>query len=403
METILESSHPTTTVSGITPEAALFSVVRPTQLGTETVVSSTSIDGFHGRSASLNLPLARKASFRVREWVKRSGSSRTQTAATSGLSTSRPLKAHIKHLGGGRLEEVNVEGTAHNTNLLVPATRRESRTRASSPDSRVTQWFDFQFYAEPPETSQPKPHALLGPFPFERRPNRRQRSGSTNSDLRPAPLRVPCPEKGGSSSSVTTPSKTLARKCSKWKPLPLPPAQSVEPKRLEVETMAVTDDAETKALVKRNDEQQSKGASCSHSPGDHSPGRDELGILPVTRFGTPPLTPDSSTGGVAMRRLVGDKGKGKDTEGRPLAESRTDDGRRRERSGSKADAHAPLRYTRQERIWLHVNYRGEVPFLKAWGLDIKKAADRVEGVAILRDLMQAERERYGIAGPQVVA
>lgn len=52
-----------------------------------------------------------------------------------------------------------------------------------------------------------------------------------------------------------------------------------------------------------------------------------------------------------------------------------------------------VRHTRQERIWLHVNYRGEAPFLKAWGLSITKPADRIEGLGILRELIQAEGER----------
>jgi hypothetical protein len=51
-----------------------------------------------------------------------------------------------------------------------------------------------------------------------------------------------------------------------------------------------------------------------------------------------------------------------------------------------------LRHTRQERIWLHVNYRGEAPFLKAWGLDIGKRSDRLEGLAILRELIHAEAQ-----------
>jgi hypothetical protein len=73
METIPESGHNATTV--LMPEASLFSVVRPSQLTTGTTVPAA-IDGLHGRSASLNIPLARKASFRMREWVKRSSSSR---------------------------------------------------------------------------------------------------------------------------------------------------------------------------------------------------------------------------------------------------------------------------------------------------------------------------------------
>ena len=72
METIHESRHKT---NGMLPEAALFSVVRPNQWTTDVVVSAA-MDGLAGRSSSLKMPLTRKASFRVREWVKRSNSTR---------------------------------------------------------------------------------------------------------------------------------------------------------------------------------------------------------------------------------------------------------------------------------------------------------------------------------------
>jgi len=52
-----------------------------------------------------------------------------------------------------------------------------------------------------------------------------------------------------------------------------------------------------------------------------------------------------------------------------------------------------IQHTRRERVWLHANYRGEAPFLQAWGLDIKVPGDREVGLEILRDLMLAEEER----------
>ncbi|RYP56674.1 hypothetical protein DL771_011708 [Monosporascus sp. 5C6A] len=54
----------------------------------------------------------------------------------------------------------------------------------------------------------------------------------------------------------------------------------------------------------------------------------------------------------------------------------------------------PPRHTPQERLWLHRNYRGEAPFLKAWGLSINSEEDREEGKAILQDLMRSEEEEY---------
>ena len=49
-------------------------------------------------------------------------------------------------------------------------------------------------------------------------------------------------------------------------------------------------------------------------------------------------------------------------------------------------------------MWLHQHYRGEAPFLRAWGLDIKSAADREEGVVILRDLIDMDLDLDGDGG-----
>ncbi|RYP81964.1 hypothetical protein DL769_001808 [Monosporascus sp. CRB-8-3] len=61
-----------------------------------------------------------------------------------------------------------------------------------------------------------------------------------------------------------------------------------------------------------------------------------------------------------------------------------------DRNGEKS--RRPPRHTPQERLWLHLNYRGEAPFLKAWGLSINSEDDREEGKAILQDLMRGEEE-----------
>lgn len=118
----------------------------------------------------------------------------------------------------------------------------------------------------------------------------------------------------------------------------------------------------------------------------------DLGVLPIIRFGTPPPTPDSSTGGVA--EMHADKGRGEDgnEQGRRPVKPNLDVMKTRGSTGPKVSTADTVRHTRQERIWLHVNYRGESPFLKAWGLDITKLADRLEGLAIVRELIQAEAE-----------
>lgn len=58
----------------------------------------------------------------------------------------------------------------------------------------------------------------------------------------------------------------------------------------------------------------------------------------------------------------------------------------------KGRSNSITKYTREELVWLHHNYRGEAPFFLAWGLDIRNEEEREEGMEILRELMQAERE-----------
>jgi hypothetical protein len=69
---------------------------------------------------------------------------------------------------------------------------------------------------------------------------------------------------------------------------------------------------------------------------------------------------------------------------------------KKEEPQQRAETHDSVRHTRQERIWLHLNYRGEAPFLQAWGLSITDLADRLEGLSILKDLMQAKAEGNGV-------
>jgi hypothetical protein len=76
METIHESAPKMADVVDVLPEAALFSVVRPHSSKVNIMIKSPAVDGLAGRSSSLNIPLAKKASFRLRGWVKRSSSSR---------------------------------------------------------------------------------------------------------------------------------------------------------------------------------------------------------------------------------------------------------------------------------------------------------------------------------------
>ncbi|KAI2616691.1 hypothetical protein GGS26DRAFT_578015 [Hypomontagnella submonticulosa] len=51
------------------------------------------------------------------------------------------------------------------------------------------------------------------------------------------------------------------------------------------------------------------------------------------------------------------------------------------------------RFTLEEILWLHQNYRGEATFLKAWGFHITREGEREQGLEILRALMSAEPSR----------
>ncbi|KAI0379661.1 hypothetical protein F5Y04DRAFT_290248 [Hypomontagnella monticulosa] len=51
------------------------------------------------------------------------------------------------------------------------------------------------------------------------------------------------------------------------------------------------------------------------------------------------------------------------------------------------------RFTLEQILWLHQNYRGEATFLKAWGFHITREVDRERGLEILQALMGAERSK----------
>ncbi|KAK1779903.1 hypothetical protein QBC45DRAFT_391996 [Copromyces sp. CBS 386.78] len=207
-----------------------------------------------------------KSTQSVREWMKRSNSSRTESKSKAGRSSSNSghQTLEIIHLGGGRLESNgHVHSSSLSSNFLAP-TSQQSQTgtsRANSIDSRVTQWSDL--YHDPPEslTVITKPAIATGKPSRPVSPELHQRpllrdlgseggSGGhgegyqsqhrhTKSDgsVHPAPLRVPSNSSSSSSlnkkdggAAVTKPEETwkpqgqgLTRSNSKWKPLPVPP------------------------------------------------------------------------------------------------------------------------------------------------------------------------------------
>ncbi|KAK3325034.1 hypothetical protein B0H66DRAFT_109231 [Apodospora peruviana] len=360
--------------------------------------------------------VARKPSQIMRDWVKRSGSSRT-TKSSGQPVPSNHQRVDIVNLGGGRVGQPDIEPTIDAGLRLPVATRRPTtKNRPSSADSRVTQWIDLypeaieRFSKSPPEP-RPKPNRSASlPTPTRIRRGKQQdpaqpptqsrthRDGTMIAELpetdpcpAPAPLRVPSTtkQKMGSDSNASPSSKPpplgpeLVRKNSKWKPLPGLPAQ----KHQQLQTITTT-------------------SSTS--------------IVPQY-CGTPPPTPDSATGAAttAPKPVLSETSSlaSPNTVGSPEDAMKITIGMMRmpgsTRSSSSpavltvnspnttiAAGHSGQRHTREERMWLHENYRGEAPFLLAWGLDITRMEDREEGLAILRDLMLV---RDGNKSPEVVS
>lgn len=308
----------------------------------------------------------------------------SRTGDTAGTWPSESLKTHIKHLGGGRVGVEEVEGAAPlaSSSLAVPGAKMPQRDRAPSTDSRTTQWFDFypgpsEGAKSPGRLNQPADPSQLSQLSQTSGPSRSIQSGrpspqhrpSRNGDLCPAPLRVHSREK---QKGVDPPSDALVTRDSKWKALPTLP---VQPAR-NVEPAATRSDGAEETEADRGPQSQRPGISVRT---DKTPI-----VLPVIRYGTPPPTPDSSADGAARMLPTKDSDMAPDTDSDPSTAVRT--------FPARADSLKSVRHTQQERIWLHVNYRGEAPFLQAWGLDIARPADRLEGLSILRDLMQAEKE-----------
>ncbi len=247
-------------------------------------------------------------------------------------------------------------------------------------DSRVTQWLDF--YTGPSELKAQRP-ALPPPPITAQPPSRDQRPGS-RVDLQPAPLRVPSSERRASpGASPTTP----ARQNSTSKPLPHLPAQAEVLVHPHPDKSSVVSKAKAESL-----DREREPATCHQKLSSEELDRE---LLPPLCLITPP-TP--STSGAAGDISPPQDKDGCEDEDKPLPPEpeQSDEISREQPSGPKTVSGGPIAFTRKERIWLHVNYRGEGPFLRAWGLDITKPVDRSEGLALLRDLILAEGDGKGV-------
>ncbi|KAK4174102.1 hypothetical protein QBC36DRAFT_244055 [Triangularia setosa] len=382
METIHEtySGPKTPAMAGLVAEALMFTV-EPKKKDVQKMAI-----GQPGRSVSVRASVTKKTSLRIRNWVKRSNSSGeiAPRSADTAPSVSWPK---ITHLGGGRVEDAPITGA-----------RATQRSRATSADSRRTQWLDF--YSQDLECSR------LPTKPLSRHPSlTRLRPPDKDVDLHPLPLRVPSLERKDESPN------TLTRKSSKWKALPGLPTQNqtacmhVSTESADVERLIGMIMLDTPSLP--------AALVVPHIAAAQQRESETGSILPnamymantVTGLGAPPKTPDSASGSTAMTVIITRPTAGSIIQPFPA------------RKDSLPCAHPPShfrivseswvltpvspddsttssaiagRYTHQERMWLHRNYRGEAPFLAAWGLDITSQQDRDEGVGIVKELMMEE-------------
>jgi hypothetical protein len=304
--------------------------------------------------------------------------------------------------------------------LLAPERNRSNTAEAERP---VTNWFedsDAVIITEPPRIAQ-EPHLKYSPIQI------RMDDSDLRGELSPPPLRVPSGGSGGaeggrsgskpvvptittslppSSSSSSIDDHELKRKNSKWKALPARPKES---------SSATSSHKHSKTNSSNNTSNNSASTPLDkvpESPVDvHSPAMAttlHVGQLiradkHVTHFFPPPPgpppqppinvygkicleipRPDSQTMGAAEVKMAEIKIR----EATMRARSESPRGHYHRRYPSSAG-----RFSTDERLWLHKNYRGEVPFLRAWGLDIKSEEERDEGVGIMRELMAAERQK----------
>ncbi|KAK3373131.1 hypothetical protein B0T24DRAFT_678605 [Lasiosphaeria ovina] len=359
--------------------------------------------------------LTRNPSSRVRDWVKGSSSSRQGTSGkTPGAPPASRLEAlQIVHLGGRRVGEADYELARSTSTVSAPAERRLQRSRSSSADSRVTQWFDLyqdsvvpfapmQLQLQPQAQAQAESHPQLPGAPMASR--RLQHRPSKSEGLRPAPLRVPSTElkEPGSGSQPST--AALARKNSKWKPLPGVPAQqqqlaafTAQPQPRQPVIPPYSSSSSSSQLDRPLLPTKALQDSLAHLVRRE---KDQIMVISTTlgSSSTPPPTPDSDAGG---RAAAQPSSSSSSSSSRPAE-------RRKERTPPPRDPRAQqpaavsaqklLPHTRSERMWLHENYRGEAPFLSAWGLDIQRPEDRAEGLDILRDLIRSEARGGEVRG-----
>lgn len=189
-----------------------------------------------------------------------------------------------------------------------------------------------------------------------------------------------------------------------WKPLPSLPVQDNSVLRPSASRNVSSSRMVTDVKRKGHQESQSSVSSPPHST---TLGASDKWLLSALTFDSPPPTPESEADSPAREkseeRPSEAKSSGIDRQPslQPASPSPSDV-RPETRVRGRGEVAGHVHHTREERIWLHVNYRGEAPFLQAWGLDITKLEDRLQGLAIVKELMNAERRDAGVQAMDTV-
>ncbi|KAK0614547.1 hypothetical protein B0T14DRAFT_310135 [Immersiella caudata] len=379
------------------------------------------------RSSSTSKMPTRNPSQRVRDWVKRSNTLRTAKVAEAVSPTTGRHRINIAHLGGGRVgtDEIQPAITVGLTPRLVRPQR--SRAASDSAESRMTQWIDlypeaFESFSPPlqaehsrsqteppsiPQTSKPESssnphqHSQQRAKVPEPRADVAELEDPEQQGLRPAPLRTPTrnntPEAEPSSSGppASTPESRPSQDDNRGRSRSTSKKRVASPATLSENNIPTRNESNSKpnpapGHARKNSKWKPLPQLPPQVPATEkpkTPAPSDISAISAPELVTPPLTPEPEpTPETTKSELVPMK---------MVAEEVVSPSEVSEvsvsRSGSASTSGSvTARYTREERIWLHSNYRGEAPFLQAWGLDIKKQDEREEGIRMVRELMAAE-------------
>ncbi|KAI1077421.1 hypothetical protein F5B20DRAFT_275561 [Whalleya microplaca] len=317
------------------------------------------------------MPIFREPSQRTKAWVK-------WNYGHNSSKSSLNAPTEIIHLGGSRV------GTPEMATLALPGTIK---------DHRLTTWSQFASPQNSPSADRPKPITLTTIDSREPMLSPADTMSSAESVSSPGLSPAPLSNLSNPLEKILSPvtSSTASTPTSKFQsPPPYSTTPSLPPSSASVRNLRRTQSAtdvqkgkptKWKALPARP--MDTHDETDSDTVDNESPVR-EVHLRPPIRKIIPPLTsppPDRP-----LPAVTADQTQEKGALGSVV-----------ENPGAKEPKQSlrPSRYSPQERLWLHRNYRGEATFLKAWGLSMDSEEDREEGMAMMRELMESEEDKRG--------